>query len=272
MPMQLHVGDARPVATVAGGLRYRRIVPKRRVVKKGICDVEPKTIDMAPEPPIQYFKRRLACCGRLPVQFRLLTQEFVMIASATRRMVRPGRPAERRQPIVWRGAVVARRCPDVPVRLLSGFETFNKPRMLIRRMREHLVGHDLQPARMRFPKQVVEVCVATVFRIDDVVIRNVVTPVAIGRRVDWRQPDGIDAQRGNVVELRDQSFEVTDAVAIRIGEAADIDLIDGSAAPPGRAFAHTSFSLLMMRETRPYAIASSADIQKFRSVSVTTFS
>ena len=38
--MQLHVGDTRPVATVAGGLRYRRIIPKRRVVKKGICDVE----------------------------------------------------------------------------------------------------------------------------------------------------------------------------------------------------------------------------------------
>ena len=114
--------------------------------------------------------------------------------------------------------------------------------MLIRRMREHLVGHDLQPARMRFPKQVVEVCVATVFRIDGVVIRNVVTPVAIGRRVNGREPDRVDAERGDVIESGDQPREIADAVVIRIGEAADIDLINGGAAPPRRSPAHTSLA------------------------------
>ena len=55
--------------------------------------------------------------------------------------------------------------------------------------------------------------------------------------MDRRQPDRVDAERRRrpvveVVELRDQAGQVAHAVAVRVGEAARVDLVDDAALPP----------------------------------------
>src|SRR5215469_11250212 len=106
-----------------------------------------------------------------------------------------------------------------------------------------------------------------------VIVRDVIAPVAIGRGMDRRQPDRVDAKIPNVIELGNQAGEIALPVAVRVAERADVDLVDDGATPPRRRrHAQTSDAELMTLVTRPYFTASSAPIQKLRSVSRTTFS
>src|SRR3954462_362473 len=50
-----------------------------------------------------------------------------------------------------------------------------------------------------------------------------------------REPERIHTQRLDVVELGDQARQVAVAIAVRVAEAADINLIDRGAPPPGKS-------------------------------------
>ena len=54
-----------------------------------------------------------------------------------------------------------------------------------------------------------------------------------GETYHGREPDGIDAEVAQVGESRADAGEVAGAVAVAVGEAADVDLVDDRAAPPG---------------------------------------
>src|SRR6476646_4230847 len=68
---------------------------------------------------------------------------------------------------------------------------------------------------------------------DAVVIGNIVAPVADRRGMHRREPDGVHAERPDVIQLRDQARQVALPIPVRVAEAADVDLVDGGAAPPG---------------------------------------
>src|SRR5512140_613542 len=99
------------------------------------------------------------------------------------------------------------------------------------------------------------------------IVGDVVAPVAVRRWMYRRQPDRIDAEPLDVLKLGEQAREVTLPVAVTVAKAADIDLVDHGATPPWRRAVHTSLARWMTLLTRPYALASSAPIQKLRSVS-----
>src|ERR1700687_767316 len=71
---------------------------------------------------------------------------------------------------------------------------------------------------------------------DTAVVADVVTPIVERRRVDRIQPDCVDTERVRatvkIIEMRSDAVKVADAVAIRIGERARIDLIEDGALPP----------------------------------------
>jgi hypothetical protein len=50
--------------------------------------------------------------------------------------------------------------------------------------------------------------------------------------VDRRQPDGVDAEPLEVVEAAADAGQVADAVPVRVGERARVDLVDDAVAPP----------------------------------------
>jgi hypothetical protein len=60
-------------------------------------------------------------------------------------------------------------------------------------MSGHEVEHDLDPARVRLFDEPIDVTTRAEVGVDVTVIRDVVTPVGIGGRVDRIEPDPTDA-------------------------------------------------------------------------------
>jgi hypothetical protein len=173
-----------------------------RVVKKCVGDVEAETIHAARQPGVQNRQRRFARVRLHPVQLGLLAKELVMIILPPRRLVAPGRTAEHRKPVVRNCAVTLWIGPDIPIlprriAVAAGGE----PGVFVAGMRQDFVEDDLQAPRMGGIHQRREVLQRAVIGMHVVIVGDVVAPVAIGRRMDRRQPDRIHAQRRDIIEL-----------------------------------------------------------------------
>ena len=96
----------------------------------------------------------------------------------------------------------------------------------------HIVEDNLQASLVGFPKQSLELIHGAEHRVDVAVVCNVVAEIGHGRRIDRRQPDGIDAKAGEMVDPCGDSVQVSDAVAAGILEGTGIDLVDDPALPP----------------------------------------
>jgi hypothetical protein len=82
--------------------------------------------------------------------------------------------------------------------------------------------------------QRVEIAERAEHRVDVAVVRDVVTEIEHRRAEEGRDPDRVDPERRDIGQALDDAGEVADAVAVRILEAARIDLVDHPAAPPVR--------------------------------------
>ena len=72
-------------------------------------------------------------------------------------------------------------------------------------------------------------------RVDIAIVVDVVAAVGQGRGVEGAQPDGIHAQPHQVIDVIDDSGQVTDPVTIGVGERPRIDLVDDSLSVPVRS-------------------------------------
>ena len=70
------------------------------------------------------------------------------------------------------------------------------------------------------------------------VVAHVVAEIRHRRRVDRREPDGVDTQPCDVREPREDPAEVADAVAVGVEERPRVDLVDHGRAPPAGAVPH----------------------------------
>ena len=96
------------------------------------------------------------------------------------------------------------------------------------------VGDDAQPALVRRVDEGADVVHGAVVGVDLVVIGDVVTAVAQGAGEHGQQPDDVDAQPLQVVELLGQPAEVTRPVGVAVEEPAQVDLVeDGPLEPQG---------------------------------------
>jgi len=96
----------------------------------------------------------------------------------------------------------------------------------------HDVDDDAQVEPVSVCDQRVEVDERPELRIDVDVVRDVVTVIHPRRRIERCQPDPVDAQVAQVGQARADPPEIADAVAVGIGEAPDVDLIERGAPPP----------------------------------------
>ena len=85
--------------------------------------------------------------------------------------------------------------------------------MLVGGVVGHQVDDDLQPAGVGGGDQRVEVRERAEQRIDVAVVADVVAEVRHGRGIERREPDGVDAELGEVVQPR-VIPRVADAVAV----------------------------------------------------------
>ena len=214
--------------------RQGRIVPEIRVVHREVDGVEAEAVDAAVQPEARHLQQGVLHRRIVHVQLRLLGQEVVHVVLAAPRVPGPRRPAEHRLPVGRRRAVGPGVGPDVPVglRIAARLAALTKPGVLVGGVGEHQVGDHLQPQPVGLLHEGAEVGQRAEDRIDVAVVGHVVAEVAHGRGVEGAEPDGVHAQRGDVLEVVGHALEVADAVAVRVGEAARIDLIDDRAAPP----------------------------------------
>jgi hypothetical protein len=71
--------------------------------------------------------------------------------------------------------------------------------------------------------------------VDRPVVDDVVAVVGQGRRVPGVEPERVDAQLVQIREPRAHTGEVTRPVAVPVGEAPDVHLVDDRVPPPGLA-------------------------------------
>ena len=76
------------------------------------------------------------------------------------------------------------------------------------------VEHELDAARVAVRDQLVEVRERAEDRVDVAVVGDVVAEVGHRRGEDRRQPDRLDRERLQVVEVRVMPFEIPDPVAV----------------------------------------------------------
>ena len=69
-------------------------------------------------------------------------------------------------------------------------------------------------------------------RVDVAVVGDVVASILLGRALEGAQPDGVDAEGGEVSEVARHPAQVADAIAVRVAERPRVDLIDDSFIPP----------------------------------------
>jgi hypothetical protein len=96
----------------------------------------------------------------------------------------------------------------------------------------HQVEDDTNAAIGCVSDELVEVVEASQVRIDVLVVGDVVAPVGVRRGEGRRQPERVDAELAEVIEVLDDAAEVTDAVTVAVRERPAVDVIEDGLAPP----------------------------------------
>ncbi len=217
---------SRPVhVRQAGGLRH----PVRHV------DAEAVDAAVQPEPHRRLEVRRHRRVG--PVQVRLLGREQVQVPLPVRDPG-PGRAAEDRVPVVRRlGAVLAARPSRNTYCARSGLPGAAASAAAKSACRSEVwLGTrsivTLRPQLVRVGDQRVEVGQVAEQRVDVARVGDVVAVVDHRRRVERRQPQRVDAEQVQVAEPVPDAGQVADAVAVGVGEAAHVHLVEDRGPPP----------------------------------------
>ena len=168
------------------------------------------------------------------VELRLLAQEVMEIILLAPRIPGPARPAKDGLPIVGGRPIRLRIGPDIPVRFRIGpvLPALLEPVMFMRCVGIDLVDNDLEAKLMGARDQPVEILQRPEHRVDIAIVSDIIAIIIHGRGKERREPDRIHAERRDMVEPLYDARQVADAIAIRIEEAARIDLIDRRAFPP----------------------------------------
>ncbi len=128
--------------------------------------------------------------------------------------------------------------PDVVVALLRARRRAPcrlEPRVLVGGVIDHQLGDHLQAALVRLRHEGAEVLARAVVLVHVAVVGDVVAVILERRRIERQQPHRVDAELLDVVELGGEAGEIADAVAVRVEERLDVQLVDDGVLVPERA-------------------------------------
>ena len=112
-----------------------------------------------------------------------------------------------------------------------------EPRVLVRGVVDHQLGDDAQVAPVRLVEHQAEVVQRAVLGVHVLVLADVVAVVPQWRRIERHQPQRVDAQVLDVVQLRGDALEVAHAVVVGVEEGLDVELVDDRVLVPERRIA-----------------------------------
>ena len=84
-----------------------------------------------------------------------------------------------------------------------------------------------------------EVLERAIRRVHVVILSDVVSVVPQRRRIEGKQPDGVDSEAAQVVEPGREAWEVSDAIIVGIRKGPHVDLIDDRILVPERGAENT---------------------------------
>jgi len=161
--------------------RQPGVIAQVSVLVPAVENVQPEAIHTLIQPIAEDVQHGSAHIGIAPVQVGLLLSKHVKIILTQLLIELPARSTKHGFPVIWHTATRGRIPPDIPVmvRIAAGHARLLEPAVLVRGMIEHQVEDDMDVTLMRLSEQPVEVLQITKFRVDRVVIRNVISKVSI---------------------------------------------------------------------------------------------
>ena len=113
--------------------------------------------------------------------------------------------------------------------------------ILVARMINDQIHDKLHPALVKALQNGPKRFHAAVFRCNVHVIRNIIAAVRAGRRIERREPDAVNAELLQIVELLQYPPQIADPVAVSVAEAPGPDLIKNHVLKPS-CMTHIHFS------------------------------
>ena len=220
---------------VGDGQQLGGVVTELRVLADEVHDVEAEPVDPPVEPEAGHIVHGGHHLRIAPVEVGLLGEEAVQVVLAGHLVQRPGgHLAEGRHPVVRWPAIGGGRTPDVPVplRIVAARSRRHEPGVLVRGVVGNPVDDDLQTPIVGVMDDAVDVVEVTEEGVHGAVIGHVVAEVGHGRSIERRQPEGIDAQPGQVVQMGPHAGEIPDSVTVGVGEGPRVDLVEHPGLPP----------------------------------------
>ena len=225
-----------------GSYPAKQLVGRRQVLTSGPLGlvqvrnrVETEPVDAEPEPETDDSEHRIDDLGVVVVQVGLVMEEAMPVVLLTFLVKGPvGRlDVEEDHPHLAEAVVVVG--PHVPVglRVVARRPRLGEPRVLVAGVVHDEVRDDPDPPAMRVVHDRDEVVDAAELGRDRQEVADVVAAVVQRRRVERQEPDAVDAEPLQVVELLPQALEISDPVRVRVVEAPRQQLVeDGALVPP----------------------------------------
>ena len=107
--------------------------------------------------------------------------------------------------------------------------------MLVAGVVGHEVEQDPDAPGGGLGHQPIEIVEGPEVRMDATEVGHVVAPVRVGRGCDRREPESVDAEPFEMVEVLDDTGQVAHSVAVAVGEGTQVHLVEHGVPPPGRA-------------------------------------
>ena len=201
----------------------------------GHC-VEPESVQSEVEPEAEGVDHRLPDLGVRVVEVGLMVVEPMPEVRTALGVVRPVRllAVDEDDPRVL--VAVHRVRPDVPVglRVVGAPARLLEPRVLARGVVHDEVGDDAHPPLVRCLDECRELVERAELGRDREEVGDVVAAVAERRRVEGKEPDAVDAEPLQVVELLTETAEVADPVVGRVEERPRVELVEDRRPEPVR--------------------------------------
>jgi hypothetical protein len=168
--------------------------------------VEPQPVDAHGEPEIQDLEDGLADRRVVEIQIRLVRIEAVPVVGAGDRIPGPVRGLEVLEDDAHVAELLWVVTPDVEIAIFAALGAVPgalEPLVRARGVVDDELGDDANVAGVRLAQQTLEIREGAVHRVYGRVVGDVVATVAQRGRIERQEPDRIDAQVLDVVELGD---------------------------------------------------------------------
>ena len=166
-------------------------------------DVHTEAVYALIAPPGHHIKDIFSDGGVIPIEIRLFFRKQVKIKHICVFIILPCGPAKAGTPVVGRCLFIFSLPPDVVISagIVSGAAAFHKPLVLIRSVVNDKIHDDADAAFMSFVKQLVKIFHSPKFIHDRLIIADVISVIVVGRLVYRGEPDDIDSQIFQIIQL-----------------------------------------------------------------------